>query len=566
MKWLEQKVSLGFAVAVACTNVMAVEPKPVSFDSFEYSGTNAVDLKVGPGEYQNPILAGFYPDPSICRVGDDFYMVNSTFAYFPGIPIFQSRDLVNWEQIGHVIHRPEQLRYEGMGVSRAIFAPAISYHEGVFYVICTMVDGIGNFVVTATNPAGPWSDPTPLRFEGIDPSIFFDDDGRAWIVNNGAPEGRPLYNGHRAIWIQEFDYKAKKMVGPRKVLVDGGVDITKKPIWIEGPHIYKHNGWYYLCCAEGGTGPGHSQVIFRSKNVDGPYTPWEKNPILTQRRLPANVPGAVTCTGHADLEIGPDGNWWAVFLGVRPYQGRYSPMGRETFLLPVKWSEDGWPVILPLEERVPLVCKTPQGVDVKPSKSMPLTGNFTWRDEFDQPVLSFAWIMLRAPKEKWWNIDTNAGKLNLIPRAELLSGRSNPSYLGRRVQHPRFSAATEFDVPTETRVSAGLAVFQGERFHYYAGVKRNTNGIVLFLERFKGADSGVHTTVTLPESKTVRLRFAAHDAKCTFEYATDAGQWKQLAGDLDATLLTTEVAGGFVGATVGLHARIDPKEEQVEPQ
>lgn len=198
-----------------------------------------------------------------------------------------------------------------------------------------MVDGPGNFVVTAKNPAGPWSDPTPLRFGGIDPSIFFDDDGRAWIVNNDAPQGRPLYSGHRAIWIQEFDYKAQKMVGPRTLLVNGGIDISKKPVWIEGPHLYKLNSWYYLCCAEGGTGSEHSQVILRSKKVDGPYKSWEKNPILTQRDLNGNVPGAVTCTGHADLEIGPDGNWWAVFLAVRPYQGRFSPMGRETFLLPV---------------------------------------------------------------------------------------------------------------------------------------------------------------------------------------------------------------------------------------
>lgn len=546
-----------FAIGCAISYVMAGERTPVWFDWFEYTGTNAVEVTVGQGEYQNPILAGFYPDPSICRVGNDFYMVNSTFAYFPGIPIFHSRDLVNWEQIGHVIHRPDQLNYDGMGVSRAIFAPAISYHDGVFYVVCTMVDGLGNFVVTATNPAGPWSAPTPLPFEGIDPSIFFDDDQRAWIVNNGAPQGQPLYNGHRAIWIQQFDYKSKKMIGPRTVLVDGGVDITKKPVWIEGPHIYKHNGWYYLCCAEGGTGPGHSQVIFRSKKVDGPYVPWDKNPILTQRSLSPTVPGAVTCTGHADLVIGPDDNWWAVFLGVRPYQGRFSPMGRETFLLPVKWTADGWPVILPANERVPLVCKSPRGVEVKQSDDLPLNGNFTWRDEFDKPTLSFAWIMLRAPKETWVRIDTNASKLCLIPRAERLSGRGNPSYLGRRVQHPRFAAATALEVPTESGVSAGLAVVQSERFHYYAGVKRGADGPVLFLERFRGTESGILTTITLPRAKTVMLRVIVHDAKCSFDYATDEVLWEPLATGLDATILTTEVAGGFVGATVGLHARTE---------
>jgi alpha-N-arabinofuranosidase len=544
-------------LSTATTVPLRAEPVPVAFDWFEYSGTNAFEAKTGPGEYQNPILTGFYPDPSACRVGDDFYLINSTFAYFPGIPIFHSRDLVNWKHVGHVIHRPDQLRYDRVGVSGGIFAPAITHHKDTFYVVCTQVGGNGNFVVTATNAAGPWSDPTELRFEGIDPSLFFDDDGRAWMVNNGAPEGQPLYNGHRAIWIQEFDHAARKMVGPRKVIVNGGIDLSKKPIWIEGPHIYKRDGWYYLCCAEGGTGPQHSQVILRSKNVDGPYTPWEKNPILTQRDLSPNAPEAVTCTGHADLVIGPDNNWWAVFLGVRPYQGRFSPMGRETFLLPVKWTDDGWPTILPPGQRVPMVGKTPRGVSVKPSEVLPLNGNFNWRDDFKETSLSPAWIMLRAPKETWWKLD--GGKLKLTPRADVLSSRVNPSFLGRRVQHARFTASTSVEVPSVPNVSAGLAVFQGERHHYFAGVRRDTNSVSLYLERFKGrgADREVVRTVNLSDVKNVKLRVTGNDAKCAFEYARDNGSWETLASDQDATLLTTDVAGGFVGATVGPHARVE---------
>jgi len=540
---------------VAASTVLRAEPAAVAFDWFEYSGTNALETKVGAGEYQNPILTGFYPDPSICRAGEDFYLINSTFAYFPGIPIFHSRDLVNWHQIGHVIHRPEQLRYDRVGVSGGIFAPAISHHENTFYVVCTQVGGNGNFVVTATDPAGPWSDPTELRFEGIDPSLFFDDDGRAWTVNNGAPEGEPLYNGHRAIWIQEFDPAAKRMIGPRTVLVNGGIDISKRPIWIEGPHLYKVDGWYYLCCAEGGTGPQHSQVILRSRKVDGPYTPWEKNPILTQRDLSASAPDAVTCTGHADLVIGPDKNWWAVFLGVRPYQGRYSPMGRETFLLPVIWTDDGWPTILPPGERVPMVGRTSGGVSVQPSPALPLNGDFTWRDEFQQSSLSPAWIMLRTPRETWWSVD--AGKLKLTPRKDPLSGRGNPSFLGRRVQHARFTASTSAEVPGEPGISAGLAVFQGERHHYFARVQRETNGLNLALERWRGRDGAeVVQIVTLPEAKTISFRVMARDAKCSFEYAADSGSWRTLAANQDATLLTTDVAGGFVGATVGPHARM----------
>src|SRR6478736_3142576 len=181
----------------------------------------AFDAPLPAGHYRNPILAGYYPDPSICRVGDDYYLINSSFAHFPGIPVFHSRDLVNWTQLGHVIDRPTQLKYDGLGITRGIFAPALSHHNGTFYLVCTMVDAGGNFLVTATNPAGPWSDPVWLNFDGIDPSLFFDDNGRAWLVNNGnPPDNKPLYQGHRAIWIQEFDPAAKKSIGPRSIIVN----------------------------------------------------------------------------------------------------------------------------------------------------------------------------------------------------------------------------------------------------------------------------------------------------------------------------------------------------------
>lgn len=540
-------------VAAALFRVSAAD---VAFDWFEYSGqTSGSASAVANSEYRNPILTGFYPDPSICQAGEDYYLINSTFAYFPGIPVFHSRDLVNWKQIGHVIDRPSQLRYDKLGVSRGLFAPAISYHAGTFYVVCTMADAGGNFVVTATDPAGPWSDPTWLNFEGIDPSIFFDDDGRAWMLNNGAPVGTPLYDGHRAIWIQQFDPATRKMVGPRKVLVNGGVDITQKPVWIEGPHIYKREGWYYLCCAEGGTSVNHSQVIHRSRNVDGPYTPWEQNPILTQRDLDGSVASAVSSTGHADLVIGPDRQWWAVFLGVRPYEGRYSPMGRETFLLPVTWTEDGWPRILEKGQRVPLTAKAPAGSVVAASPDH-LNGDFTWRDEFTSPALSPLWIMLRTPVETWWK-SNNAGRLSLTPRAEGLSGRGNPSFLGRRVQHAQFSATTALEVPKDSGVSAGLAVFQGERFHYFLSAKRDASEVVIALECARGAAPEVIASVRIGAADQVQLRAEAADAKCSFAYAVQPGEWRTVAADADAKLLTTQVAGGFVGATVGPHVRLD---------
>ena len=532
----------------------------VAFDWFEYTGRDALfETPLPPGHYRNPILAGFHPDPSICRVGEDYYLINSTFAYFPGIPVFHSRDLVHWTQIGHVIDRPTQLNYDGLGVSRGIFAPAISHHAGIFYVVCTMVDGGGNFLVTATNPAGPWSDPVWYDFEGIDPSLFFDNDGRAWLVNNGAPEGKPLYEGHRAIWIQEFEPTTRKLVGPRAVLVNGGVDLAKKPIWIEGPHLFKRGGWYYLSCAEGGTEYFHSQVIFRSKSPTGPFAPWDKNPILTQRDLAGDVPQAVIATGHADMVIGPDSSWWSVFLGCRPYAGKFYNTGRETFMLPVTWTDDGWPQILPPGVRVPYVIPSPRVgrvVPEAPPDLQPFTGNFTWRDEFAGSVLSPEWVMLRQPHENWWKLA--GGRLELTPRSAALSGLNNPTFLGRRLQHARFSATTRLAVPAAAGVSAGLVVFQNETHHYFLGVRRTVEGVRVFVEKWNGPQAEESASTIAAGVVSVELRVTGEDQDCTFAFATEPGHWIGLGGKADASVLSTQIGGGFVGAMVGLHARLEP--------
>lgn len=547
-------------LALALTTA-AFAAEPVAFESFTYTGRDTIfEAPLPAGHFQNPILAGYYPDPSICRVGDDYYLINSSFAHFPGIPIFHSKDMVNWKQIGHVITRPDQLKYDNLGITRGIFAPAISHHNGTFYVICTMVDAGGNFIMTAKDPAGPWSDPIWLDFDGIDPSIFFDDDGRAWIVNNGnPPENKPLYQGHRAIWIQEFDFKNNKMIGPRSIIVNGGVDISKKPVWIEGPHIYKRNGWYYLCCAEGGTSVHHSQVILRSKAPTGPFVPWEKNPILTQRDLDNRAPHAVTCTGHADLEIGPDGQWWSVFLACRPYAPDRWATGRETFLLPVTWTDDDWPVILPPGERVPYVVPSPKGASVVANPTQPLTGNFTWTDEFDQAALSPQWIMIRTPKENWWSL--GGGKLSLAPRADRLSGKGNPSFWGRRLQHSKFDASTKLAIPATRGTSAGLAISQNETHTYTFGVQRTEGGLSVFVEVQNGPKPQTLVTGLLPaDAKDVELRITGEEKTLTFAYRLGAGEWKELLPKADSYPISVQAAGGgghFTGALIGPYARTE---------
>jgi alpha-N-arabinofuranosidase len=539
---------------------IAAQAEPVAFDWFEYTGHDAVfEQPMPPGSYRNPVLTGFYPDPSITRAGDRFYLVTSTFAYFPGIPVFESTDLVHWRQIGNVIDRPSQLDFDGLGMSRGVFAPTIEFHDGTFYVLNTAVDSGGNFFVTASDPAGPWSDPFWLPgIDGIDPSFFFDADGKVYILNNGPPDRQPLYDGHRAIWMQEFDPAAKQPVGERKVLVDGGVDITTRPIWIEGPHIYSKDGWYYLVCAEGGTGPNHSQVALRSRSVWGPYDPFEGNPILTQRDLPPDRPKPITNAGHADLVEAPDGSWWATFLATRTYEDIHYNTGRETFLLPVTW-RDGWPIILEHGEAIPYVARGPRFIE-RNSQVPPTTGNFTWRDDFDAREPDPAWLQPRVPKDSWFDVQGREGWLSVKPAAVSLDTLGNPAFLARRQQHFRFDASTAFEAAIPNGVAAGMAAFQSEQYWYFLGARRKAGGVQLFLEKSTaGTVETVATAiVTAAEpAPTLSMKISGDERSYSFYYDADGKGWTALRLNDDGRILSTEVAGGFVGAVVGLHARLE---------
>lgn len=517
-------------------------------------------------KFTNPILAGFYPDPSICRVGSDYYLVNSTFSYFPGINVFHSKDLVNWKLIGYVLDRREQLNLDGQGVSRGIFAPAIRYHNGIYYVTCTLVDIGGNFVSTSKSPSGPWSNPVWIpQINGIDPSMFFDENGKAYILYNSIPpDNKPLYDGHRTLRMYEFDIENLKVVGEEKILVNGGVDISKNPVWIEGPHILQKDGYYYIIAAEGGTADQHSVVVFRSKNIDGPYFPYEHNPILTQRHLDPKREFAITCTGHADLVQTELGDWWAVFLGCRPYrpyEEGYVNTGRETFLAPVKW-KTGWPVINPDKEEVQYHYPLPITINKEDVES-PYSGNFIWRDEFNKEPLCRDWMFLRTPHEQWYSLTARNGYLALQLRSETCAGNMNPSFLGHRQQHLRGSAITEIHfIPKTKNEKAGLLIFQNEKHFYFLCKSLDQNESVIQLYRSGGnADSSskmeLITSKKLSEDqrgKKLDLKIEANGDSYSFFYSFKPNEWSLLKDSVDAKYLSTKVAGGFVGCMYALYA------------
>ncbi len=530
------------------------------FSRFVYQGDDQVykDHPLEHDEFYTPILQGCYPDPAIVRRGDDYFMVHSSFAMVPGVPIFHSTDLVNWTQIGHVLDRPSQLKVEHAGIAAGIFAPAIKFnpHNETFYMITTQfAGGFGNIVVTTKDPFEGWSDPYKLNFGGIDPSMFFDDDGKAYVVHNDAPdEGKELYNGHRVIKIWDFDLEENQVIpGTDKIIVDGGVDITKNPIWIEMPHIYKRYGRYYLMCAEGGTGGWHSEVVFVSDHPRGPYEPAENNPILTQRYLNPNRANRVEWAGHADLVKGPDERFYGVFLAIRPNEENRVNTGRETFILPVDWSGE-WPVfingLVPFEPKL----KMPEGVINKAGvEGFFPNGNFIFTEEFKSDDLDYRWIGLRTWREDFLSI-TGEG-LEIQPFETNIQAVAPISALFKRQMHKNFTATATIDyTPGSEKDLAGIVCYQSERFNYVFGITKKNNDYFLLLQRTEKGESEVIASTKIDIGKPVQLQVKAEGDNYYFNYSIDSGDFVNLGGMVSGDILSTNVAGGFTGNLIGLYA------------
>ncbi|MRV70293.1 family 43 glycosylhydrolase [Duganella sp. FT92W] len=545
------------AAAAAMLFPSAAPAADAHFAYYAYDGKSQESAQLHPtrAQFINPVISGYAPDPSIERVGDDYYMVTSSFVHFPGLPVYHSKDLVTWRQIGNAIDRPGQVDFSGMKVSAGLMAPAIAYHDGVYYIVCT---NRKNFVITATNPAGPWSDPVNFEFDGIDPSLFWDDDGKAYIVNNGAPSQKALYPGHRSIWVQEFDANAKAMTGPRTEIINGGADLATKPFWTEAPHLYKEDGYYYLIAAQGGTGDQHSEVVFRSRAITGPYENFAGNPILTQRDLPDSRPNAIGTAGHADFVQTPDGQWWSVFLATRNYGPDLFNIGRETYLLPVTW-KDGWPVILEQGKTVPFVLQRPN-LPPSPRPAQPLNGDYAYKDLFKDGKLGLGWMSVRIPQQPRYALQP--GGLALHASTEAIGDiRNVPSFVGRKQAHAIATVSTAMRyTPERVGDRAGLVAMQNDDAYLFLGVQQQDGKPVVALSVRKNGDDPQQgrrvASAPLPPAaagKPVYLKLSVDGGVLSASYALRANAWQPLAGKVDATFLSTKQAGGFVGTVIGLY-------------
>ena len=493
-------------------------------------------------QYQNPVLPGFYPDPSVCRVDDNYFLVTSSFEYFPGVPIFHSKDLINWRQIGHCLTRESQLNLSGLKASQGIYAPTIRYHQGRFYMITTNVGNGGNFYVWTENPFGEWSDPIWVNQGGIDPSLYFDDDGKVYLTTTGPSPGEPYEPG---IYLSELD------------IVTGQVRGKSTKIWAgtggrypEAPHIYQKDGFYYLLISEGGTEYGHTVTIARSKKIDGTYESNPANPILTHRDV-STQSSIIQGTGHGDLVQAHDGSWWLVHLAFRSVEGKWHHLGRETYLAPVAWRKNDWPVVngsgtveLTMEANT-----LPKREWAKPPE----------QTVFNGLKLGMEWNYLRNPDKSLFSLNARQNHLRLICSPIKLSDLNSPAFIGRRQQHFKFEAATEMDfLPDNELDEAGLTLFMNNDHYYKLSVIQIDNNPHINLSYKIGnleGDVYNNTIATGP----VFLRIVGDTTAYKFYYGFMKENLEYL-GELDTRYLSSEVAGGFTGTYIGLFATSNGEE------
>ncbi len=525
---------------------------------------------------KNPAISGYYPDPSICRAGEDYYLVCSSFEMFPGLPIFHSRDLANWEQIGNVLDRESQLHLRANSFVGGLMAPTIRYHDGLFYVIVMSTSDFGNIIVTASDPAGPWSDKIPVPdVTGIDASIFFDDDGKVYVIGTGAIHEE---NGRRkqGIYLNEFDLSTMKTVGPREFIFDGALRDAATP---EAPHLYKKDGWYYLLIAEGGTEHYHSITVARSKTINAWYENNPANPVLTHRNL--GFDAKIANVGHGDFVQTQFGDWYCVMLASRLLPGRHKNIGRETFIAPVKWEND-WPLMCwdtgmlqgsyPADQQLPWTPYEPeQGFD-----------------DFDGTRLNDQWVFWGTPYQAFWKLEDSALCLKPLardisrdvqkiqrpkPGEQVIAGSKVTddciSLVGRRLRHPdfRISAKMQF-VPEHPGDCAGIVLLRAVnhqlRFEKSMSEKGSVIRLVLvtttmncppYMPDFKGLTTRAVLFEEPYSHDFVMLTLTVQDMAISASFGQSHNDAKTFRNIADFADLDPESVGCMTGTLLSMYAQ-----------
>jgi xylan 1,4-beta-xylosidase len=514
-----------------------------------------------PVSITNPILPGFNPDPSICRVGEDYYIATSTFEWFPGVQIHHSRDLVHWRLLTRPLTRARQLDMRGNPDSCGIWAPCLTHADGQFWLIYTDVkrkDGLfkdtPNYLVTAPSIEGPWSDPVYLNASGFDPSLFHDADGRKWLANMVWDHRHIDPHGKRfgGILLQEYSMAERKLVGPVHNIFRGTALMLT-----EGPHIYQRDGWYYLLTAEGGTGYTHAVTLARARTLTGPYELHPQTHVLTAMHSP-DAP--LQRTGHGDMVDTPAGDTYMVHLCSRPLPGlQRSPLGRETAIQKIEWGNDGWPRL------------STGGLVPTASVQAPALAAHPWpaepdRTDFNSPVLPQCFQWLRSPQpERLFSLTARLGALRLYGR-ESPGSWFEQSLVARRQTSHHYSAETRLEfAPQGYQQFAGLTCYYNRcQFHMLAVTAEENGDRVLSILSCPGDYPAGKLTyplqpaIPLPAEGAIRLGVDVDGAELRFRFALDNGDWQQVGPVLDASILSDEAGigegGNFTGAFVGMAA------------
>jgi xylan 1,4-beta-xylosidase len=512
-------------------------------------------MPLASGTIRNPVLPGFYPDPSICRVGDDYYVANSTFEWFPGVSLSHSRDLINWEQVGYALTRSSQLDMRGDPNSGGIWAPCLSYADGLFWLVYTDVrtwvgsfKDVRNFLVTAPAIEGPWSEPVFMDGVGFDASLFHDEApdgsgvGRKWYVQM-VWDHRPGKNQFGGIMLREYDIAAKKLVGPATNIFPG----TKLGL-VEGPHLLKRDGWYFLTCAEGGTFTTHAETVARSRTITGPYEEMPGNPLITSVPDPKNP---LQSAGHGQLVETPAGEWYFAHLSRRPIVKGRSVLGRETSIQKIAWDAQGWPR-LAQGGILPAVEVPAPGPAAAPFAELPA------RDDFDKPALGIQWQSLRLPLgEDHASLTERPGFLRLKGRESIVS-KFDQTIVARRQRafHVQASTVVEFEPETFQQMAGLVAFYSTDSFYYLFLTKTDHAAVALGLMACERGHIWypVEKEFDVSHLERVYLRLEIEMARLRFYRSENGSEWFPVYGELDASILSDEHATpiAFTGNMVGM--------------